>query len=109
MMGRPRDRFVDVRDIRVLASHEGSDTATVTITLTGYDHTGDLIVTEAHAFSLANEDDHPQLLVHNGGVDGIAYVKVQVDASATSASDAAPKIHSISLGIRDARHIPLDT
>lgn len=99
-----RGRTQSVQEVRLLATHKGTSSATVTVTLTGVDANGTVLDSRAIAFTLvANAGTgRPQLLRKSLEPNFTAeYIQVRIEANSGSATQQAPKIHSVKIGVKD--------
>lgn len=103
----PGDRSNSIQNILMTATSASTtdDPPTVTVTVRGYNRTGDLQYTRTNTLTLALESQ-PQLLrddiADNPVVD---YITVQLEANDPNGRPA-PKIHSVRLGIKPRARIP---
>jgi len=105
-IAQTNDRFVEIRELRLFATHVGTSAATVTVTISGFDDQGDAITPVATAFTLDASTPRPQLRIKPLSVPTIAYMQVRIEADSGNTSQPAPKIHSLSVAVADRQHIP---
>ncbi len=101
------DRALSVQNITMQAtSASTTGTApTVTVTIRGFDRTGDLQYTRTNTLTLALEA-LPQLLREDVADNPVVdYITVQLEAT-DSNDKPAPKIHNIKVGVKPRARIP---
>lgn len=104
---RMTDRMVSVRDLRLFATNPNATAATITVTLTGFDHTGASITPVTTTFSLAGNSSRPQLLHKIVEPNFVAsYIQVRIQADSNNTSLPAPKIHQLTVAVGDRANIP---
>ena len=100
------DRYAKIRELRLLAGHTGTSDATVTVTISGYDDEGAAVTPVVVAFTLDANRDRPQLKITKTATLAMTHMQVRIQADSGDTTEAAPKIHSLSLALGDRQHIP---
>jgi hypothetical protein len=106
-LAQMRDRVISVKDIRLLVTNANDDPATVTVTLSGFSSTGGAVAPVATTVTVAgNSASRPQMLHTIVKGNFIAsYIQVQIEAT-SGTTDAAPKVHSLTIGLSDRARVP---
>lgn len=95
-----RGRTFSFQNVVLVATSFGGSVATITVTLTGFDLTGNLVTTAPVTFTLADKTE-PQLLRKDITPNFLAeYVHVKIVANSND-TEPAPKIHSLKLGVAE--------
>jgi hypothetical protein len=104
-LAESRDTAYRVHEIVLLATAT-SASSRVTVTISGYTHTGALVTIPAVQFDLSNNFDRPQLvrLDVQQGTDALSYIQVRIEG-ASLVGDAAPKVHRVELRAVETRSL----
>lgn len=101
------DRLVEVRELRLLATHRGTVNGTVTLTLTGYTDEGEPVTPITVTYTLDANRERPQLKVAKLATGNIAHLQVRIQSDSGDTAAPAPKVHSLSLSINERQHAPI--
>lgn len=104
-----RNRMINVTELRLMTTSQvrdfSDDGGTVAITLSGFGPDGQAVTPVTTTFTLTISEDMPQILVKDIVPNfQAAYVQVRIEASAEDGY-AAPKVHSVDIGIADRARI----
>jgi len=92
-----RTRKMTVHEVHLMATPAAAVAATVTVTLSGFDHDGTPVTPVATTFTLA-ANTNPQML-HKDVVTNFqaTHISMRIEANSNNTSEPAPKIHAVSL------------
>jgi hypothetical protein len=96
------DQDFKIRNIEVVATSAGSG-STITVSITGFNEEGDPVVVPDVVIPLADQPDRPQVVDLDvfGQAEALTYIQVKMVGQRSNTLLAAPKLHSLTLGVVD--------